>query len=59
MDVNWSYCGDRFAKHTNIESLCCTPETNIVSCQLHLNKNFKKFFKRNEIARSSIGSLEF
>ena len=23
------YCGDHFATYTNIESLCCTPETNM------------------------------
>ena len=27
MDVNWIYCVDYFAIHTNIESLCCIPET--------------------------------
>lgn len=27
-DGNYSYCGDYFALYTNIESLCCTPETN-------------------------------
>ena len=24
------YCGDHFTIHTNIESLCCTSETNIM-----------------------------
>lgn len=28
MDVNWIYCGNHFAVHTNIKSICCTPETN-------------------------------
>ena len=27
IDVNWA-CGDYFAVYTNIESLCCIPETN-------------------------------
>ena len=27
-DVNWPYCGDHFTIYTNIEALCCTPETN-------------------------------
>ena len=27
---NWTYCGDHFAMYTNIESLYCTPETNIM-----------------------------
>lgn len=30
MDVNQTYCGEHFTKYTNIESLCCTPETNIM-----------------------------
>ena len=30
MDVNWIYCGDHFAINTYTESLCCTPETNII-----------------------------
>ena len=29
MDVNQTYCGGHFAVERNIESLCCTPETNI------------------------------
>ena len=28
-DVNQTYCGD-FTIYTNIKSLCCTPETNIM-----------------------------
>ena len=28
MDVNQTYCGNRFAIYTYIKSLCCTPETN-------------------------------
>ena len=28
-DGNQTYCGDHFAMYTNVESLCCTPETNI------------------------------
>lgn len=30
MDVNKAYSGDYFAMYTNIESLCCTPVTNIM-----------------------------
>ena len=30
MTVNQTYCGDHFAIYTNIESLCCTPENNIM-----------------------------
>ena len=29
-DVNWTYCGDHFNIYTNIESLCCTAETNLM-----------------------------
>ena len=29
MDGNETYCGDYFTAHTNIKSLCCTPETNM------------------------------
>ena len=37
MAVNWTYCGDYFVIYTNIESLCCTPKTNM--CQLYLKKS--------------------
>ena len=30
MDVNWTYCGDHFAIYTYVESLCHTPEINIM-----------------------------
>ena len=29
-DANQTYCGAHFAIYTYIESLCCTPETNIM-----------------------------
>ena len=29
-DDNSTYCGDHFAIYTNIQSLCCTPEANIM-----------------------------
>ena len=38
MDVNQTSCGDHFTLYTNIESLCRTPETNRILCQLYLNK---------------------
>ena len=41
MDANQTDCGDQFATYTETESQC-TPETNIMLCQLYLNKN--KFF---------------
>ena len=31
---NKIYCDDHFTKYINIESLCCTPETNV--CQFGL-----------------------
>ena len=30
MNVNWTYCGDHLAIYTYIDSLCYTPETNIM-----------------------------
>ena len=32
-DVNWTYWGNHFAIHTNVESLHCIPETSIMLCQ--------------------------
>ena len=28
MDINQTYCSDRFIAYMNVDSLCCTPETN-------------------------------
>lgn len=44
MDVNYTYRGDCFAAYTNIESLCCTHETNV---KLHVNYilTFRKEYK--------------
>ena len=28
-DFKETYCDDQFTRYTNIESLCCIPETNI------------------------------
>ena len=30
MDVNYTDCGDNFAVYTSMESLCCTPVSNIM-----------------------------
>lgn len=30
MDVNETYCGDQSAIYTNMESLCCMLEANII-----------------------------
>lgn len=29
MDVNYTYCDDRFTIDTNIESSCCTPKNTL------------------------------
>ena len=29
-DGDQTYCDDHFVMHKNIDSLCCTPETNIL-----------------------------
>ena len=40
MNVNQTYCGDHFAIYTNIKSLYCTPETNVMLyVKLFLNKS--------------------
>lgn len=45
MDINWTYRGDRFAIDTNIKSLHCTPETNV----LYLKKTVHFLFLKNEV----------
>ena len=40
-DVNYTYYGDHFAVYTNTESLYCTPEINIIICQLNLKKDIE------------------
>ena len=39
MDIYQTYCGDPFGIYLNIESLCCTPDTNV---RLYVNYIFKK-----------------
>ena len=39
---NQTYYGDYFSLSTNMESLCCTLEANIIICQLYFNKEKKK-----------------
>ena len=34
---DYIYCGEHFIMYRIVESICCTPETNIV-CQVHFNK---------------------
>ena len=45
IDNNQTYCGDHFIIYTNIESLCCAPETNSI-CQLFLNKKVSLSFSQ-------------
>lgn len=45
LDINQTYCGDRFTKYTRIESLCCSLETNIMSMSIILQ--FKNNIKIN------------
>lgn len=52
-DGNQAYCGDRFAVHTNTESLCCIPETNI-TCQSYLKKKEGKKERGERRARKTI-----
>ena len=44
MDVNQTYCGDNFTIYTNIASLHCTPETNII-----LHVNYELIFKKGRV----------
>ena len=39
MYVNQTHCGEHFKIYTNVKSLCCTPETNII---LYVNYASKK-----------------
>ena len=44
MDGDWTYCGDHFVIYTDIKSLCCKPEINIM---LYVNSaSIKKFEKQ-------------
>ena len=46
-DVNWTYCADHFNMYSNIESLSCTPETNIM---LYVNfTSIKKTHRQNDL----------
>ena len=46
-DVNWTYRSDRFAIYTNIKSLHCTPETNVL--YLKTKKTVHFLFLKNEV----------
>lgn len=50
-DVNQRYRGGHFTIYTNIESLCCLPENNM------LHVNYASFFKkRNKIREGAQGA---
>ena len=49
-DGNQTFCGDHFAVYPNTESLCCTPETNIM---LYANYTSIKFFLKGLFLTSS------
>lgn len=42
MDVKWTYPGDHLTIYTNVKSLQCTLEINIVTFLLYLNKTYKR-----------------
>ena len=42
-DGKKTYCGGHFAICANIESVCCTPETNIVLYVNYINKKVTLF----------------
>ena len=53
-DVNQTYCGDHFGIYTNTQSLCCTPETNIMLYINYISKkretsSFKDSFRETTI----------
>lgn len=46
---NQTYFGDHFAMYTNIQSLCCTDETNIMlHFKIHFNKKELKKKKSHQ-----------
>ena len=50
-DANQTYCDDHFAINTNIESLCGTPETNIMLCYINFVSIKKK--KKNALLNTA------
>ena len=50
--VNWTSCGDCFALFTNSESLCCTPETNLMVYVNHTS--IKKIRKQAELREEDV-----
>ena len=48
--MNVNYCGANFIIYTNIESLCCTPETNTM-LYVNYTSTFKKKVKKKEMTQ--------
>ena len=46
--VSQTYCGEYFATYTNIESLCCTPETYIMLYVNYVSIKILKIKKLSE-----------
>ena len=55
MDVNLTYCDDHFTVYTNIESLCCTPETNVSYTSIYFCKKIIK--KKKTVVHPGDGIL--
>lgn len=55
--LNGTYRGDHVTAYTNIESLCGTPETDIVSVRPQSNKG--KYIKRRKSNLGQLLSLSF
>lgn len=47
IDGSYTYCGEHFLMHINVNSLCCTPETYIhyTSIKEKWRKNYKEWLK--------------
>lgn len=57
MDANWTYSGDCFIIDTNIESLCCAPEFDIV-WYVHINSKKKKPKTNNKTQQQQAGEQD-
>lgn len=55
-DSNYTYYGEHLVMYVIVQSLGCTPETNIV-CQLHVNKNLFGNLKLKSFTKLNDGNL--
>ena len=55
-DVNQTYCDDHFATYANIQSLTCTPETNVLCVDYTSTKNNfrKEILKKKKLKKRKI-----